>query len=322
MNVGLSASTTEVVANGVVAPGFTGVGVQYYTFQIYFAWQEFFLSLSTGADQVYAATVTNANQTVLTSSLDESTDSGLVKTTRQNVLRVSTVCQADGEDVITITIQLTGYDNLVLSYHKQCKVSVPRLGLSVSTVDWTAGRVADVAIDGLVLEQWLDDQSGPNTAYDLSVDSVTFYMWVDSGQQQYVIVSTAADQTIMNPSVPSTTGLIHTATFGSGQRAQITVNFNCIAGGPGGSGWVSLALSIDPFNPVSFAWFKQCPTPLSKWSGFGIFCFVMFILTTIACTGGCIYKYSKLHARGIEVLPFIDNYRTWYARYCGKVCNS
>jgi hypothetical protein len=41
----------------------------------------------------------------------------------------------------------------------------------------------------------------------------------------------------------------------------------------------------------------------------------VFLLTTFACIGGCVYKYQKLHARGIEVLPFIDNYRAIYARF-------
>jgi hypothetical protein len=37
---------------------------------------------------------------------------------------------------------------------------------------------------------------------------------------------------------------------------------------------------------------------------------------------GCIFKYTKLHARGLEVLPFIDNYRACYARFCNKVRNT
>jgi hypothetical protein len=47
----------------------------------------------------------------------------------------------------------------------------------------------------------------------------------------------------------------------------------------------------------------------------------VFILTTVACMAGCIFKYTKLHARGLEVLPFIDNYRACYARiFSGQVC--
>ena len=53
-------------------------------------------------------------------------------------------------------------------------------------------------------------------------------------------------------------------------------------------------------------------------TGFGIFCFVVFILTLVACIGGCVFKYVKLHARGVEVLPFIDQYRSWYGRFCNK----
>lgn len=100
----------------------------------------------------------------------------------------------------------------------------------------------------------------------------------------------------MNPVVTGGQGLVRVPSFGSGQRAAITVkcvyfpfksliivsyfqisfdsSFNCINEGPGGFGWVSLAIDIDPFNPISFAWFKKCPAPPSSWTGFGIFCFV------------------------------------------------
>lgn len=43
----------------------------------------------------------------------------------------------------------------------------------------------------------------------------------------------------------------------------------------------------------------------------------MFILTVVACIGGCIFKYVKLHARGVEVIPFIDTYRNLYSRFKG-----
>ena len=44
-------------------------------------------------------------------------------------------------------------------------------------------------------------------------------------------------------------------------------SFNCIDQGPGGNGWMSLALDVDPFNSVTFAWFKKCPSPPSSWTG-------------------------------------------------------
>jgi hypothetical protein len=43
----------------------------------------------------------------------------------------------------------------------------------------------------------------------------------------------------------------------------------------------------------------------------------VFILTLVACIGGCIFKYVKLHARGVEIVPFIDTYRNVYARFKG-----
>jgi hypothetical protein len=48
----------------------------------------------------------------------------------------------------------------------------------------------------------------------------------------------------------------------------------------GGQAFVSVALDLDPWDAVSFAFFKDCgpvvpdPTTSGGWSGFGIFCFV------------------------------------------------
>jgi hypothetical protein len=318
VNIGMSVGSNEIVSNGVVQPSFRVNSPSQYIFQTYFAWQEMFISLSSGADQEYYASCSNPNHAMLTCSLDQSTDSGLVTTKRQHVLRVSTLCASQPGDVVTVSIALTAFDNITIQYYKQCQVNTPRIGLSVSTNDWFAGGPpANVAIDGMVMDQWLDDQTGPNQSYDESVQSLTFYMWVSNGTQPYVVVSSSADNTIMNPVVTGGQGLVRVPSFGSGQRAAITVNFNCINEGPGGFGWVSIAIDIDPFNPITFAWFKKCPAPPSGWTGFGIFCFVVFILTLVACIGGCIFKYVKLHARGVEIVPFIDTYRNVYARFKG-----
>jgi hypothetical protein len=88
--------------------------------------------------------------------LDQSTDSGLVTTKRQHVLRVSTLCASQPGDVVTVSIALTAFDNITIQYYKQCQVNTPRIGLSVSTNDWFAGGPpANVAIDGMVMDRTL-----------------------------------------------------------------------------------------------------------------------------------------------------------------------
>jgi hypothetical protein len=46
------------------------------------------------------------------------------------------------------------------------------------------------------------------------------------------------------------------------------------------------------------------------------------MITSVSCVGGCCFKYHKQYARGVEVLPFIDSYRSVYTRCCGDQASS
>jgi hypothetical protein len=96
-----------------------------------------------------------------------------------------------------------------------------------------------------------------------------------------------------------------------------------------GVGFVSISLKVDPFDPVVFAWFKDCtgafpptpaPKPASGWSATGIFFFTVFLLTVFGCIGGCLFKFARQGARGMEMVPFIDTWRSLWAKISPSVC--
>jgi hypothetical protein len=79
-------------------------------------------------------------------------------------------------------------------------------------------------------------------------------------------------------------------------------------------------MNIDPYDPVSFAFYKDCtlPAPINpdEWSGVGIFFFASFMLIACSCVGGCVFKALKYNVRGFDVVPFIDEMRTARAKFC------
>lgn len=55
-------------------------------------------------------------------SLDPTTDTGKVTKARQHVMRVDTVCLTTPGALIEVTVNVPGYDTLLISYLKECVV--------------------------------------------------------------------------------------------------------------------------------------------------------------------------------------------------------
>lgn len=189
-------------------------------------------------------------------------------------------------------------------------------GFSVATYDWSAAtNTSDVVTDGLVMPLWMgDDQTGQFNLIDAATNQATFYLWVTQGSAQaYNIVSTVGDANLLAISVDQQFGLARPVNQGF-QTAKFTVTFTC--GQSNGFGFVSLSVSVDPFDPFTIAWFKNCQGAVvpGGMSATGVFFLTVFLLTLFGCMGGCAFKYVKLHARGVEVIPGIDTWRGLYAR--------
>lgn len=193
----------------------------------------------------------------------------------------------------------------------------PHPGFAVSTHDWTVQTpVADVVNNGLVLPLWMgDDQTGQFNLLDVNTNSQTFYLWMNNGTAQaFNVVAAQADVNILSISISPQFGLARPPNAGF-STAQVTVQFSCLQST--GFGFVSVSISVDPFDPFTVAWFKNCEgaaVPSSGMSGVGVFFLTTFLLITVGCMGGCAFKYVKLHARGAEIIPGIDTWRGLYAR--------
>ena len=107
---------------------------------------------------------------------------------------------------------------------------------------------------------WMADSATGNfNTIGAANDSVTFYLWVTQGStQSYNIVSTINDPNVLSISIDSQTGVARSLNAGF-QTAKITVAFTCSPSK--GFGFVSLSVSVDPFDPFTIAWFKECLAP-------------------------------------------------------------
>ena len=76
-------------------------------------------------------------------------------------VRIRMACLASGVDGVTVQIDFTGYDSVVIFWKKKCQVTGPHAGFSVSTTDATSqGSVPDVVTNGITSARaWLECDS-------------------------------------------------------------------------------------------------------------------------------------------------------------------
>jgi hypothetical protein len=326
LNIGFSPSDSSVVANGVVNPMYMPGSTTPQEVTAYTPWLELFLSLSGGADQQYFASASNNKTSVVAVSVDPVTDWGKITVKHQIALRVMFVCSKTGSDTFTLTITfppLSGqpvYDTISLSWYKTCRTGDPHPGFAVATHDWHADSPApDVVSNGVVTPIWVgDDQTGNFNLLDPSVNSLTFYLWMVNGSAQpYNVVASPADINAISLNVAPTSGLARPPNAGFA-TSQFTIGFSCLQSS--GFAFVSVSISVDPFDPFTIAWFKNCQGAVvpSGMSAVGVFFLVSFLLLSVGCMAGCAFKYYRLHARGMDVIPGIDTWRGLYSRVCNR----
>ncbi|KAJ0489466.1 hypothetical protein HanHA300_Chr12g0444421 [Helianthus annuus] len=67
---------------------------------------------------------------------------------------------------------------------------------------------------------------------------------------------------------------------------------------------VQLTIPVEGYDPVQFSLTKMCGTSSKGWALFGIFSCIFFVISTLFCCGGFIYKTQH----GIDALPGIDHF--------------
>lgn len=324
-NMGLSINSNVSVSNGVVtsyyqAPNFTA------SIDKYSAWILFYISLSNvygaASNQEYAATITNSNSTLYTPVIKQNAK-GKVTTSRDIVLEIFIKCKATGSDVLNLNIAVTGFQSLSLFMSKDCSNSLKNHdALAIATHTPFGNPTGDVAANGVTNDKWDAAEPGNNQVYGTDGTTNSFWMWLNAGTTspaQLYVAAVLYDQVVFS-SVQITTGgygFISQPLL-SQPVAKLDVQYVC-APGVGGNGLVNVELVIEPYDPIDFTWYKSCPgQPTSAWSPFGIFCFVTFLVVTVACMAGCVFNYVKKHQRGWDILPFIDTYRAIYDRCCNR----
>lgn len=261
LNIGSAPSDTSFVDNGIVNPELVPGAFPSQEVTAYTPFFEMFLSLSGQgflADLEYFASVSNANASIVASSVDPVTVFGKVTAKRQVAVRIMFLCQSNGQDLVNVTFALTGYDSLTMQWIKTCRVGDARPGLAIASYDWSAAApTPDVARDGLTMPHWVgDDQTGDYNMLPASVSAQTFFLWLTNGTAQgFAVVADEGDANVLSISVAGATGIARPPNSAS-SSAAFSVSFVCTQ--TSGVGFVSVSISVDPFDPLTIAWFKDC----------------------------------------------------------------
>ncbi len=120
-----------------------------------FPWLDVFVTLvggfnTTGVSQDFFASATNTNTTLETSTVDLVTAIGTVTPAVGASVRVRMACVASGQDTVTLQIDFTGFDSMLIAWSKKCQVTGPHTGFSIATTQWTpaSGAAPDVVANG------------------------------------------------------------------------------------------------------------------------------------------------------------------------------
>eukprot|EP00455_Lapot_gusevi_P032119 TRINITY_DN349_c0_g1_i1.p1 TRINITY_DN349_c0_g1~~TRINITY_DN349_c0_g1_i1.p1 ORF type:complete len:416 (+),score=164.27 TRINITY_DN349_c0_g1_i1:55-1248(+) len=328
LQIGIYPNSSQVVVDGVVQPDWSIDSATPALVEKYMPWLDLYMMIDASkvspSDPVQKYSVSiNSTSTIYILKMNQ--EQGELDGHKIMLLRAYFTCTASGINASTLIINVPGYDSLAISFRKECQVGQPRLGFMVGTVSWDdpsmSNLVGNVVADGTPLAKW--GPSGTATV-GTSVGSHAFYMWTTNGSQPFTVASVLCDETYLQARVypvGATSGVARLApTFPS---TYFSIDYTCVP--VPGAGTVSVSvvvsLNVNPFQPVSIMWKKQCINPdsdHSSWSPFGIFCFVLFLIITFGCISGCLFKYVRYGSRGWEVIPLWDYFVSAYNKCTGR----